>query len=254
MGKYDLGTVYKTKEGYDIEIIEKVTDDTILNAKFKYKFLDHYKHEGVAFSSQIKDGQIKNPFHPSVYGVGYFGVGIHKSKIKGKTTKKYEVWRAIICRCCTESYKLKNPSYVNVSICEEWLNFQNFGDWYDNNFPSHIDNIKFQLDKDLLQQGVENKIYSPETCIFLPQKINGFLTQHRFASNNPNIGTQIKSKKFEVKLKDFYYNKKIYIGTFSTVEEASQAYQIARDEQAEKAKQYLKDLNYLPEHFIQLIK
>lgn len=68
------------------------------------------------------------------------------------------------------SNNLEFISYRSCKVCEEWHNYQNFAKWYDENYIEG-----YELDKDLLQQDVINKIYSPETCCFLPKHINLFL-------------------------------------------------------------------------------
>ena len=52
----------------------------------------------------------------------------------------------------------------NKSVCEEWLNYSNFRIWFDEHYVP-CKNNQIDLDKDLLVQG--NKVYSPETCVFL---------------------------------------------------------------------------------------
>ena len=47
--------------------------------------------------------------------------------------------------------------------------FQEYGQWFDDNYYE-IKGERMALDKDILVK--HNKIYSPETCIFVPQTIN----------------------------------------------------------------------------------
>ena len=126
--------------------------------------------------------------------------------------------------------------------------------WYKENYPYSINNITFHIDKDLTQMDNINKIYSPKTVTFIPAKINNFILIYK--NNFLDVGNSFdkENNKWVSRIKDFKTNKNLNLGRFSTPEEASQAYQIARAENAEKAKQYLRDLNYLPEEIIQLIK
>ena len=189
------------------------------------------------------------------YGVGYCGVGEHSVRINGIKTKEYNCWRSMLERCYDKKCQEKHTSYVRTTVCEEWFNFQNFAQFYNNNYPE-IENKKIHLDKDLLQQEIENKVYSPETCIFLPSNVNSFLANNKSDNISGRVGVSWhkNSKKWMSQIACFGDGKSAYLGIFTDIQEASLAYQKARAEQAEKAKQYLRDLNYLPEEIIQLVK
>jgi len=102
-----------------------------------------------------------------VYGKGY----LENSKVKDKNNKKkksYETWRGMFKRC----YKPRGSeikAYKNCSVCDEWLCFDVFEKWYNENYYE-VDNEIMNLDKDILIKN--NKTYSPNTCIFVPQSIN----------------------------------------------------------------------------------
>lgn len=244
-----VGAKFKTNEGYNIEIIEKSK-----GRLRRIVFLDDYKYEMIVCSTSILRGSISNPYHPSMRGVGFTGVGSHKCWENGRAPKKYSTWRNMFTRCHDEKYQMKKQNYIGNSICEEWNNYQNFGDWFDENFPKHIENLRMDLDKDLLQEGIENKIYSPKTCVFLPERINSFMTNKQKTNTTGEIGVCFSRNRWTVSITDFDTGKKIHIGSFDSKEEASLTYKKYRAKNAEKAKDYLRNLNYLPEHIIQLIK
>lgn len=81
----------------------------------------------------------------------------------------YQVWQAMLTRCYSKKHQDKYPSYIGVTVCEEWLTFSNFKAWMEKQDWKD----KF-LDKDLLYEG--NKIYSPENCMFVDRRINNFLS------------------------------------------------------------------------------
>lgn len=94
-----------------------------------------------------------------------------KPSILGKQIKHpaYQVWQDMLVRCYSSKYKEKYPTYVGVTCCEEWLLFTNFAKWFkDNYIKGH------QLDKDMLVKN--NTTYSPDTCLFISQELNLFLT------------------------------------------------------------------------------
>ena len=249
--KYGVGTIFKTHEGYDIEVIEKLKNDMR-----KIKFLDEYGYEKLVSKYTIIQTFIKNPYHKSVCGVGYYGVGEYIGKLGDIKNRYYATWRSMLERCYSEKASIRLPTYKNVTVCEEWLNFQNFAKWHEENYPYEIEGVKFSLDKDLLQEGIENKIYSPETCLFLPQKVNGFIANRTLKNKSGYTGVSLdkKSKKWIASINDYKLEKTIYLGSFLNIEDASFQYLEYRKLNAECIKEDLRKLNYLSEEVIQLIK
>lgn len=239
---YGLDKIFTTNNCGDIKIIEK------LNHPYrKVLFLDGTNYECIASTTDIRLGHINNPLKNSVFDVGYLGVGTYKSSENRKHFDNYKVWHDMIKRCYDEKNRHKYPTYKNVTVCDEWHNFQNFAKWYEENYPHHIKDVKFQLDKDLKQEGIENKIYSPNTVVFLPARVNSFLAS---VNGNDYIGVswKKKNKKWEVGIGSRY------IGLFDDKEEARLEYLKARKMESEKQKDYLRSLNYLPEEIIELVR
>lgn len=67
--------------------------------------------------------------------------------------------------------------------------------------------VGWALDKDILVKG--NKIYSPETCCFVPQEINNLFTKRKSCRGTLPIGVKYikENKKFSA---SFSRNKKNY--------------------------------------------
>jgi len=182
------------------------------------------------------EGSIKNPRLPFLYGLGYVGEGVYKTKNFKKQTPYYVKWFSVFERCYNKVY----PSYKNIKVCEEWCNFQNFAKWYEENWKSDYMDKKWSLDKDILVKG--NKVYSPETCCFVPQEINClFSIKPKTINNNLPIGVKIRGKKYQARIRK--NNKDYYLGLFDTLEEAFQAYKSAKEqhikEMADKWKHHL---------------
>ena len=78
----------------------------------------------------------------------------------------YSRWRNMLRRCYTKSDK----SYEGVTVCDEWLVFSKYKCWYDSQVKPEA---PFDVDKDILQGQI--RVYSPETCILLPRRINSFV-------------------------------------------------------------------------------
>ena len=191
--------------------------------------------------NNFKNGEIKNPMFPSVFGVGYFGIGDYKSMDEnGKNTKCYNTWVHMLMRCYDPKYHEKKPTYKSCTVDEQWHNFQNFAQWYYSNYYEFEDE-KLALDKDILHKS--NKMYSPETCVFLPVSINSLFTKSNNTRGKFPIGVYKNRNKFQAKLsKD---NRKIHLGLFNTPEEAFQAYKIAKEEYIKQiAEKYKSQIPY----------
>lgn len=221
-----VGEKYITNEGYEVEIIEyfRCNNCTIIFNKKKNKlFNKHYKH--------IKNGHIKNPFHPSVLGVGYLGEGLYTVLKNRVVCEKYIKWCSVLQRCYNEKTLENRPTYKDTIVCEEWHNFQNFAEWFEEDWKEWMDD-KWELDKDILIKG--NKIYSPETCCFVPVEINLVLTSSKAKRGELPIGVhKSKSGRYKSQIKSNGIVR--YLGTFDTPEEAFQAYKTAKE-------QYIKEV------------
>ena len=150
------------------------------------EFQDEYKEKFHTTYQHFKKGEVKNPYDKNVFGAGYIGVGKYKVIGKNKKpTSAYATWADMIKRCYDAYYINKNPTYIDCYVCNEWLNFQNFAEWYYKNIYN-CNNERMHLDKDILIKG--NKIYSPETCIIVPQRINSLFTKSDKARGEYPIG------------------------------------------------------------------
>jgi hypothetical protein len=116
----------------------------------------------------LRRGTTRDPFFPSVFGIGYVGDGEHASTISGKASREYRMWQNMLARC----YGPK--AYEKCRVVNRWHCFQNFAEDIKNihgfNFVDKDGNA-WELDKDLLSHN-KTKRYSPTTCCFLPQILN----------------------------------------------------------------------------------
>lgn len=156
-----------------------------------------------------------------IYGVGFIGKGKYKVNEDGKHTKQFNAWYGMLMRCYSENFHKKSPSYVGCTVCDEWLSFQVFAKWYDENFYL-IEGQKMHLDKDILVKG--NKHYSPETCVFVPNKINSLFTKSNAIRGDLPIGVHLNKKNNRFRAGININGEKIKIGEYDTKEEAFQWY------------------------------
>lgn len=77
-----------------------------------------------------------------------------------------------------------------------------------------------QLDKDILIPG--NKVYGPNTCLFVSQAINSLLTTQEKIRGPYPLGVTTNRRGFKATVRK--HNKNIHMGTYETPEEAHQVY------------------------------
>jgi hypothetical protein len=165
-------------------------------------------------------GNIRNPYDRNVYGIGYLGEGKYTS-----TNMFYNIWNHMLSRCYSSISQVKQSSYIGCSVYKEWCCYQTFAEWCEKNYYQIL-NEKMNLDKDILIKG--NKIYSPETCIFVPQRINLLFTKNNRMRGELPIGVSRKNrKKFIVLCNNGI--KQLSLGIFDTEIEAFNAYKIFKE-------------------------
>ena len=187
----------------------------------------------------FKLGKIKCPDEGYVFNKGYLGKGKYKKYKNGKATKCYRTWVHMLERCYSSRYHKTHPSYIGCEVCEEWLNFQNFATWFYKHYYE-IPGELMCLDKDILIKG--NRIYSPETCVIVPNKINMI-----FVKNNKNrgelpIGVRFNGVSYVCELND---DNKPYKGSYKTIEEAFQCYKSLKEKYIKQVADEYKE--YIPE-------
>jgi hypothetical protein len=148
---------YKSKTSGEFFVVERTS-----SADLKVMFIETLNVEK-ATSSQVRTGEIKDRMRRSVYGVGILGVGEYKPSDNKKAS---QLWRGMIERCYSERSLRLHPTYIDVIVCDEWHNFQNFAKWFDKNYVHGM-----HLDKDVLSKS-GLKCYSPKTCQFISQADN----------------------------------------------------------------------------------
>ena len=108
---------------------------------------------------KARNGGVKDRLSPVICGVGFIGEG---ERYKLKT---YRTWFFMLARCYDAETQRRNPSYIGCTVVPEWHNYQNFALWYEENYEPGL-----QLDKDIRIPG--NRVYGPDTCMFVTQAEN----------------------------------------------------------------------------------
>ena len=193
-------------------------------------------YETTAQLGDIRNGRVRDPYSPSVFGVGIVGAK-HPISEGRKGTKEYVLWKDVLRRCYSDSSKKKRPTYEGCEVSDNFKSFEYFYEWCNKQVGFGVEG--FELDKDLLIKG--NKVYSENTCIFLPQEINKVLTKRTASRGEYLIGVYwCNTKKVFVARVNKNKGKQEHLGYFKTELEAFNAYKQAKEafikEQANKWK------------------
>ena len=208
-----LGEKRLNTYGTEMEIIEYKNWNEVT-----VRFLDEHGVKVKTTYGNYSRGQVHNPYDKTAYGVGYIGEGKYKTGRKSGTRMEY-IWRCMLQRCYHEKEKHLHPAYYGIcTVCDEWLNYQNFCKWYEENYYE-AGKGRMHLDKDILVKG--NTVYSPETCLIIPQRINLIFMDK---GNGRNTGIRHNNKRYEA----LYGGS--HLGTFDTFEEATKEYDKAKRE------------------------
>jgi len=228
MEKIKSGDTFLTNQGGSVIVLSYRGYDKIV-----IQHMDMHGHICRVRSQSLKEGRIKNPFHPSVVGVGYVGVGEYDKYIGRKPTAAYLSWKSMLTRAYCKKFHRKYSWYSQCSVDKKWHNFQNFAEWFYR--QPNAGKKGFHLDKDLIIIG--NKKYSEETCSFVPAAINCLFSDHRIERGEYKTGVSKQYSKFCSHLN--IDGKLTHLGTYNTEYEAWKAYTEAKCENAKVlAKRY----------------
>lgn len=200
--------IHKNKYDYTkIKYINSHTPITIIcpiHGEFYQQPADHLGGHGCPLCSTDKHkGKNLEGVSNSLYGV--------------KNERSYKVWSNMLLRTVDNPLKKNFPTYEECELCEEWKEYANFKVWYDNPANGYIEG--YDLDKDLLSNG--RKIYSPETCCFIPKHLNFLLRNKQKHDGLPN-GVYKNGKGYQSR---FTYKGEKHFKQHKTVEDAEKEYQ-----------------------------
>ena len=166
-----------------------------------------------------------------------FGVGVndldyrthvyeHVTKDGGERVRKpvfickyYTAWRDMLTRCYSKKFLESKPSYIGTSVCSEWLSATAFKKW--------MEKQDWQgkcLDKDIIVP--KSKLYSPDTCAFVLNETNSFVTARDASRGEYPVGVCLykPTGKYRAKCGNPFTGKQESLGYFSTPEEAHEAW------------------------------
>ena len=166
----------------------------------------------------LKLGKVKDYLHPSIYGKGVLGEGFKQSESQSYS---FRLWKNMLKRCYSEVSFKKSPSYEQCLTSETFNDYQQFKTWC--NSQLGFGNTGWELDKDILVKG--NKVYSEDTCCFVPKEINLLLVKHDKGRGDYLLGVDYHKnrKQFRARCSDKH------LGWFNTELEAFYAYKQAKE-------------------------
>lgn len=215
MVKLEVGQRLKSKS-FGYFTVEKLVNSGEVHFRF-----EESGGVGKATSGNVRNGLVRDNFAKTVYGVGYFGDGIFKSRLpnNGPCTKEYATWSAIMFRCYGDNRDectLRN--YGDCSVVAEWHNYQTFASWCQTQPEMNFCNSS--IEKDIIIKG--NKLYSPNTTCFVPIELNVAITgiKHQNSTGKAGVWKFNDSYISEVTM----FSTKASLGRFDNFQDAEYVY------------------------------
>ena len=214
-----VGKVCKSKLSGDFKIVKYNDWENV-----EIQFLKT-GYETTVQLGHIKSGKVKDPYSPSVCGVGVLGTK-YQIRVNSVLTKECVLWYNMLQRCYSNTSKKKYPTYEGCEVSDNFKSYEYFYEWCHEQVG--FGNEGFHLDKDLLVKG--NKVYSENTCVFIPQEVNTLLTKCDASRGEHLIGVNwCKTKKAFVAQVSKSKGKQECLGSFKTEIEAFNAYKQAKE-------------------------
>ena len=158
-----------------------------------------------------------------------FNVGVndrkYPAKINGKNTKQYNLWKGVIRRCYDEKFHARQPTYLSCSVSDNFKSYSYFTEWCQFQVGFGLDG--FQIDKDIVHRN--NKVYSENTCVFVPREINTFFCDSRAVRGELPVGVCFHKTHCKYEAYCNVNAKPKYLGLFTTPEEAYDVYKAFKE-------------------------
>lgn len=185
--KWVCGKRYVSGRGEEFELLEKRNRDK--QTYYLVRFIETNNYQYVHTAVLNSASRMKDSSRPHVAGIGY-ATGTKDRPFSPKDdASAYEIWSAMINRCYLRGTGVK--SYKDVEVVKEWHDFANFLTWFKSEVYSNslVLGHSLALDKDLFGKG--KRIYSAETCCFLPKSINSLLVNIDFGDLSRDVARNV---------------------------------------------------------------
>lgn len=231
------GETNMSNEGCVMKIVQYNSRNGII-----VEFQDEHKYRVHTNYQTFKKGKCKNPFYPSVYGHGYLGIDKESDVPKTKELKdgksvitwEYTKWMNMLQRCFDNKYKERKPTYKDVTCCGRWLCFANFLEDLEilKNEYNWDEDIKLNLDKDILHKN--NKAYSLENCILVPDWINTLFIKSDATRGKYPIGVSYHKGAKKYRAQCNINGRYVGLGYYNITEQAFYAYKTAKEQETKR--------------------
>ena len=217
------GKVYPSNRFGDVKILEYKNNKQVVIMFLNTGFITE-ESMGVIRSGHIRDSSL-----PTTCGFGY--IDIEGASIGRNMTKEYRLWNGMVNRCYNEKELSRNPTYKDCYVSEDWRYLSNFKEWCHTQIG--FDQDGWHLDKDILVKG--NKVYSEDTCCFVPPEINNLFTKADRIRGKYPIGVYEDKQAGKFKVRISVEGKQKHVGRYYCEKEAFYAYKVAKE-------QYIKEV------------
>lgn len=208
--KYE-GKEFKNNEGFLFKVLEYINSDHV---KIQFKDTGYKTKTTIA---SVREGKIKDPLSKSVCDIGYIGIGKYNVRDHRDI---YFLWSGTIRRIYIDKY----PGHP-TSMCDEWLNFQNFAKWYEENiYDYNEEKLIFSL---ALARG---KIASPDNVAFVPLSFLGLFSLSNKKESNLPRGVFYNKRKRKYFSSITFNKKQMHLGYYDDIEITHSVYQNKRKE------------------------
>lgn len=224
------GKVYPTKTSGDLVVVEYISSDKVL-VRFTNTGNERFARMGDINKREVRD---KEAF--PVYSFGIMDIPNELKKHEPKP-KEYNTWNNMLNRCYNENMRHSHTTYVECTVSDEFRRYSFFKEWCNNQIGFGID--KWHLDKDILSKG--NKIYSPETCCFVPNEINCALPSSKKVRGGLPQGVIWNCTKTRYRARIQRKDKWESLGSYATPEEAFYVYKPAKERHIRSLAEKYKD-------------
>ena len=219
--------VFNSKKYGQIEILKYETWDNVLCRFLKTGYTTK------ATIADLRNDFVKDRLSPTVYGVGT--LGDKPTKVDKIHLRQYVFWVGMLKRCYGTSFKKKYDTYVSCEASENFKDYSFFSSWCEQ--QKGFGNEGWHLDKDILIRG--NKVYSEDTCCFVPREINQVFCKANKVRGKCLIGVSKVNGRYLAQVSVFGVNKKL--GYFDTELEAFAAYKQSKEVYIKQLAEKFKD-------------
>lgn len=150
---------------------------------------------------------------------GAYNDGKYPASAMGSKVKSYRHWYQMLRRVYEKG---THKNYDDATVCKDFLSYSTFHEWCLTKVGYEQDD--FHLDKDFKVKGC--KVYSPDTCIFIPKELNQVIVNRADYRGEYPLGVYAYQDGYRCQVLKFGKRKTWF---FSTVEEAFLKYKLEKE-------------------------